>query len=91
MVKKRYYRNSGLGLAWDLVSVLGHSIYNYYPHLYQVIHIQAWISTKVITIEKTLAGLLFNYEPQVQKRQQVTDQQPYISAFVAYLSIPSSS
>ena len=34
--------------------------------------------------------LHLDYEPWVQERQQVKDQQSCISVFVAYLTIPSS-
>ena len=40
---------------------------------------------------KDLNWLYFDGEPIVQERQQVKDQQFYISVFVAYLTIPSSS
>ena len=43
---------------------------------------------------KSLALLGLNWldkEPRVQERQQVKDQQSYISIFIAYLTIPSDS
>ena len=42
-------------------------------------------------LEKDLSWLHFDSEPRVQERQQLKDQQSYISAFVAYLKIPSSN
>ena len=41
-------------------------------------------------IKKT-SWLNFDYEPRVQKRQQVNDHQSYISIFVTYLTFSSSS
>ena len=43
------------------------------------------------TYRKDLSWLYFDGEPRVQERQQVKNQQSYISAFVVYLTIPSSS
>ena len=43
------------------------------------------------TYREDLKWLHFNDEPRVQKRQQVKDQQSYISVFVAYPTIPSSN
>ena len=43
------------------------------------------------TYWKDLIWLHFNNEPRVQERQQVKDQQVYISIFVDYLTIPSSN
>ena len=40
---------------------------------------------------KDLSWLHFEDEPQMQERQQGKDQQSCISAFVDYLTIPSSS
>ena len=37
---------------------------------------------------KDLSWLHFNNEPRVQERQQVKDQHPFISVFVAYPTIP---
>ena len=41
--------------------------------------------------KKDLSWLNFHDEPRVQDRQQVKDHQSYISIFVAYLTLPSSS
>ena len=43
------------------------------------------------TYRKGLSRLYFNIESRVQERQQVKDQQSYISAYVVYLTYPSSS
>ena len=43
------------------------------------------------TYRKDLSWLHFDDEPRVQERQQVKDQQSYISASVAYPAIPSSN
>ena len=40
------------------------------------------------TYRKDLSWLHFNNEPRVQDRQQVKDQHPFISVFVAYPTIP---
>ena len=42
------------------------------------------------TYRKDLSSLNFNNDPTVKERQQVKDQQPYLSVFV-YLTIPSDS
>ena len=39
---------------------------------------------------KDLSWLHVGGEPEVQEKEQVMDQQSYISVFVVYLSIPSS-
>ena len=41
------------------------------------------------TYRKVLSWLHFNNEPWVQNKQQMKDQQSYVSVFVAYLTIPS--
>ena len=41
------------------------------------------------TYRKVLSWLHFNNEPRVQNKQQMKDQQSYVSVFVAYLTIPS--
>ena len=43
------------------------------------------------TYTKDLSWLHFDDEPRVQESQQVKKQQPCISVFVAYLTIPSSN
>ena len=43
------------------------------------------------TYRKDLSWLYFDDEPRVQERQQVKDQQSYISVSVAYPAIPSSN
>ena len=43
------------------------------------------------TYGKDLSWLYFDDEPRVQQRQQLMDQQTYISSFVAYLTVPSRS
>ena len=43
------------------------------------------------TYRKGLSRLYFNIESRVQERQQVKDQQSYISTYVVYLTYPSSS
>ena len=43
------------------------------------------------TYRKDLGWLHFDDEPRVQERQQVKDQQSYISVSVAYPAIPSSN
>ena len=43
------------------------------------------------TYRKELSWLHFHDELRAQERQQVKDQQSYISIFVVYLKIPSSS
>ena len=40
---------------------------------------------------KNTSWLNFDYEPRVQKRQQVNEHQSYISIFVTYLTFSSSS
>ena len=40
---------------------------------------------------KDLSWLHFCNEPRAQNRQEVKDQQPYISSFVTYLAFPRSS
>ena len=52
------------------------------------VHINIYQSN---TYRKGLAWLHFNDEPRVQERQQVKDQQPCISIFVGYPTIPSSN
>ena len=47
--------------------------------------------TKVIPIKKGLSWLHFYDKPRVERRQQVKDQQSYMSVFIAYLTNPSSS
>ena len=42
------------------------------------------------TYRKDLSWLHFNNEPRFEERQQVKDQQSYISVSVAYPAIPSS-
>ena len=42
-------------------------------------------------IEKNLSWLHFDNEPRIQYRQQVKGQQSYISLFVVYLTISSTS
>ena len=42
------------------------------------------IFSKVIPYRKDLSWLHFDSEPRVQEKQQVKDQQSYISVFVAY-------
>ena len=49
-----------------------------------------WTTTKIITIED-LSWLQFNVEPRYKEWKQVRDQQSYISVFVVYLAIPSTS
>ena len=44
---------------------------------------------QVIPIEETMNN--FDNEPRSQERQLVKDQESYISVFVVYLTIPSSS
>ena len=43
------------------------------------------------TYRKELSWLHFDNEPKVQERQQVKDQNSYVSFFVAYPIIPSSN
>ena len=43
------------------------------------------------TYRKDLSWLYFDDERRVQQRQQLMDQQTYISSFVAYLTVPSRS
>ena len=43
------------------------------------------------TFRKDLSWLHYDNEPRVQEKQQVKDQQPCISFFVACLTIPSSN
>ena len=43
------------------------------------------------TYKKDLTWLHFDDKPRAQERQQVKDQQSYISVFVAYQTIPSSN
>ena len=43
------------------------------------------------TYRKDLNWLYFNDEPRVQERQQVKDQQSFISAFVAYLPLEAKN
>ena len=43
------------------------------------------------TYRKDLSWLHFNDEPRVQERQQVKDQQSYISVSIAYPAIPSTT
>ena len=43
------------------------------------------------TYREDLTWLHFDAEPKILKRKQVKDQQSYVSAFVTYLKIPSSS
>ena len=43
------------------------------------------------TYRKDLSWLYFDDEPRVQERQQVKDQQSYISVSLAYPAIPSSN
>ena len=42
------------------------------------------------TYRKDLSWLHFDDEARIQERQQVKDQQPFISVFVAYPTVPSS-
>ena len=43
------------------------------------------------TYRKDVSWPHFDDEPRVQERQQMKDQQSYISIFAAYLTIPSGS
>ena len=43
------------------------------------------------TNKKDLSWLHFDNEPGLQERQQMKDQQSYVSISVAYLTIPSTS
>ena len=43
------------------------------------------------TVDIDILITTIEYEPRVQERQQVKDQQSYISVFIAYLTFLSSS
>ena len=43
------------------------------------------------TYRKDLSWPHFDDEPMIQEKEQVKDQQPWISVFVACLTIPSSN
>ena len=43
------------------------------------------------TFRNDIGGLNFNNEPRVQERQQEKEQQPCITVFIAYLTIPRSN
>ena len=54
----------------------------------QLVHMNEY---QINTYRTNLSWLHFDYEPRVQERQQVKEQQPFISISVVYITYPSSS